>query len=182
MRPHLTNLAMFAALLVTSLLLPPNARAGEINLEAFNFHDRHIRHRNLLMYVEPFSDALSIDDSAFKVIEPGLAGTCHSFESRNLPGFFIRHQNTRLKLAKFENQELFKNDATFCLRPGLSDQVNGTSLESLNYPGKFVRHQDFELHIQPFENDELFKKDATFYQRKAAVSFGNDNVGIPATD
>jgi hypothetical protein len=128
-----------------------------------------MRHKNSLMYIEATTTALAINDSAFKVRSPGLAGSCHSFESRNFPGFFIRHQNSRLKLGKFEDRELFRKDATFCIRPGLADPQRGSSFESFNFPGRFIRQKNFELYIQRDDGTALFKKDGTYYQRRAGT-------------
>jgi hypothetical protein len=154
------------------------SQAQEFNFKSFNFPDRFIRHRNLLIFLEPHTDALSENDSAFRIVEPGLAGTCHSFESRNFPGFFIRHQNFRLKLHKFSDDDLFRKDSTFCIRTGLADQ-QGRSFESLNFPNHFMRHQDFEFHIQPNDGSELFKKDATFFVKRAGIPFGDDVQLVP---
>ncbi|MFB9269623.1 AbfB domain-containing protein [Bradyrhizobium erythrophlei] len=178
MDPKLVKPTFLSLLLVASLLIPQYAWAAEKSFKSLNFPDRFIRHRNFLMFVEPATNALSINDSAFRVVS-GLAGSCHSFESRNFPGFFIRHQNFRLKLNKFEDQDLFRNDATFCIRPGLAN-ASARSFESINFPGHFMRHQDFELRIQPNDGSELFKKDATFFEENAGVPFGDDNVAIPA--
>lgn len=169
--------SLASALLVEPLLVPNQARADE-NFRSANFPDRFIRHRNLLMYIEPITDALSSDDSAFDVVF-GLAGKCHSFQSRNFRGFYIRHQNLRLKLNKYENTDLFRKDATFCIREGLANS-EGSSFESFNYRGSFIRHQDLELRIQPNDGSVLFKRDATFYRLTAGTSFGDDNVGIAA--
>ena len=177
MHPKLAKPMILSLLLIAPLLVPHCARADEKSFQSLNFPERFIRHRNLLMYIEPATDAVSTNDAAFKIV-PGLAGSCHSFESRNFPGLFMRHQNLRLKLDKFENQELFRKDATFCIRPGLADS-RGISFESFNYPGSFMRHRDFELYIQPNDGSELFKKDATFYQKSAGIPYGDDNVGVP---
>ena len=156
------------------------ALARESSFQSYNFPDRYIRHRDFLMYIERANTSLAINDSAFKVID-GLSGRCHSFEPRNFPRHFIRHQNNRLKIAKFENTNLFRKDASFCVRPGLANP-RGISFESVNYPGHFVRHSDYELRIQPNDGSDIFKKDATFFEKTAPVPFGEDSVGIPVPE
>jgi hypothetical protein len=176
MRTNLFKAALSGLLLAASLFSQHPASAAEQSFQSSNFPNRFIRHRDFLMFIEPATTALAIHDSAFKVIN-GLAGSCQSFESRNFPRHFIRHQNSRLKLSKFRNEKLFREDATFCLRPGLAN-ASGITFESFNFPGNFVRHQDFELRIAPSDGSALFKRDATFFQHTAGVPFGDDNVGI----
>jgi hypothetical protein len=165
MRPTFIKSAILGMLLLLPLAAPRSAIAAEERFQSFNFQNRVIRHRNSLLYIEPAIDTLSANDSAFKVVR-GLAGSCNSFESRNYPGFYIRHQNYRLKISKFENQDLFRKDATFCIRPGLA-APNGVSFESVNFPGHFMRHSDFELRIQQNDGGPYFKKDATYYRLPA---------------
>jgi hypothetical protein len=55
-------------------------------------------------------------DATFRMV-PGLADAEGvSFESLNYPGHYIRHRNSELwldPLAQSDDQELFRNDATF---------------------------------------------------------------------
>ena len=37
----------------------------------------------------------------------------NAYESSNYPGYFIRHQNYRLKIDKDDGSDLFKKDASF---------------------------------------------------------------------
>src|SRR6516225_9086575 len=85
---------------------------------SLNYPERYIRHRSFLAYIDPIvaSDHLGRNDATFRLV-PGLAGRCSSFESVNYPGFFLRHQDFRLKLAKQTDDQLFKEDATFCIVP-----------------------------------------------------------------
>jgi Alpha-L-arabinofuranosidase B (ABFB) domain len=176
MHKKLFKAALSGLLFAASLFSLHPASAAEQSFQSYNFPNRFVRHRDFLMYIEPATTALAINDSAFKV-KYGLAGRCQSFESRNFPGHFIRHQNFRLKLSKFQNEILFREDATFCSRPGLASS-SGVTFESFNLPGHFMRHQNFELRIAPSDGSDLFKRDATFFQHSAGVPFGDDNVGI----
>jgi hypothetical protein len=120
-----TSILKFFALSISvslSLLAPQLSYAEEvISFESVNYPDRFIRHRNFLGYVDPVvvTDKLGRQDATFHVV-PGLAGKCSSFESINYPDHFLRHQDFRLKLAKREDTQLFKEDATFCLVPCFS--------------------------------------------------------------
>jgi len=146
-----------------SLLLSPLSYAQEPNsFRSWNYPDRYIRHRLSLGYIDPIvaSDKLGRKDATFRLV-PGLAGKCSSFESVNYPGHFLRHQNYRLKLAKQTDDQLFKEDATFCVVRGLASS-NGRSFESVNFPKHYIRHSNFELWLAKSDGSPLFKKDATF--------------------
>jgi len=145
------------------LLLPQLSYAQEPNsFRSWNYPDRYIRHRLSLGYIDPIieRDKLGRKDATFRLV-PGLAGRCRSFESVNYPGHFLRHQNYRLKLAKKTDDQLFKEDATFCIVGGLANS-EGSSFESVNLPKHYIRHSNFELWLGKSDGSPLFKKDATF--------------------
>jgi len=146
-----------------SLLLSQLTYAQEpSSFRSWNYPDRYIRHRSFLGYIDPIvaSDGLGRKDATFQLV-PGLAGRCRSFESVNYPGHFLRHQNYRLKLAKQTDDQLFKEDATFCVVSGLANS-EGRSFESVNFPKHYIRHSNFELWLGKSDGSQLFKKDATF--------------------
>ena len=146
-----------------SLLLSQLSYAQEpSSFKSWNYPDRYIRHRSSLGYIDPIvaRDKLGRKDATFQIV-PGLAGRCRSFESVNYPGHFLRHQNYRLKLAKQTNDQLFKEDATFCVVLGLANS-EGRSFESVNFPKHYIRHSNFELWLAKSDGSKLFKKDATF--------------------
>jgi alpha-L-arabinofuranosidase B-like protein len=146
-----------------SLLLSQLSYAQEpSSFRSWNYPDRYVRHRFSLGYIDPIvaSDKLGRNDATFRLV-PGLAGRCRSFESVNYPGHFLRHQNYRLKLAKQTDDQLFKEDATFCAVWGLADS-QGRSFESVNFPKHYIRHSNFELWLGKSDGSRLFKKDATF--------------------
>jgi hypothetical protein len=70
-----------------------------------------------------------------------------SFESVNYRGQYLRHQNYRIKLSDDDGSDLFRQDATFVVRRGLSGTPGTVSFESVNVPGHFIRHQNFELWL-----------------------------------
>jgi Alpha-L-arabinofuranosidase B (ABFB) domain len=149
-----------AASVTTNVAAFANLVGQEASFQTSNFNDRFIRHRQSLGYAEAVSGDLGRDDSTFK-IDPGLAGKCISLESHNYPGQFLRHQAWRVKLAPNDNSDLFKQDATFCMVPGLATSA-GVSFESVNYPHHFIRHRNGELWIDDFDGSDLFRADATF--------------------
>lgn len=147
--PPVTTDSAFAALI-----------GQEVSFQASNYLDRFIRHRHLLGYAEPIGDEAAKNDSTFRIV-PGLAGKCVSLESRNIPNHFLRHQNWRIVLAPREDNDLYRQDATFCLVQGLQDSA-AISLESVNAPQHFIRHRGGELWVDRFDGSELNRRDATF--------------------
>jgi hypothetical protein len=117
-------------------------------------------HNNFLGYIEVPTTPTKKRDVSFR-LRNGLANpNCTSFESINFPGYFLRHQNYRIKLHRNDGSQLFLEDATFCQRYGAAGR--GISFESHNYPGYWIRHKNYELWINPSDNTELFRNDATF--------------------
>ncbi len=110
------------------------------------FTNRYLRHRNGLArtdVVTASSDALTKGDATF-VVRRGLADPgCYSFESRTLPGNYLRHAAFRVRLAGAENTDGYRRDATFCARPGST----GVRLASLNELGTNVRHYAEEVWV-----------------------------------
>jgi len=90
----------------------------------------------------------------------GVEGTV-SFESVTRTGSFLRHQGFKIFLHRFEETELYKNDA--CFYPRYDKYFEGyTAYESVNYPGKFIRHKDYRLYINTDDGTPLFRNDASW--------------------
>ncbi|MDL4818462.1 AbfB domain-containing protein [Actinomadura opuntiae] len=79
-------------------------------------------------------------------VRSGLADpSCVSLESRGAPGQFLRHFGYRARRDANDGSSQFAQDATFCVRSGLSG--GGSSLESYNYRGRYLRHINSEVYI-----------------------------------
>jgi hypothetical protein len=122
-----------------------------------------------LAFIDPIDarDALGRVDATFELIpglagqiDPQLAGRCSSFKSVNFPHHYLRHQNFRLTLAEFTDDDLFKRDASFIIRPN----NRGVSFESVNFRRHYIRHSNFELWLHESDGSLLFRKDATFIE------------------
>jgi len=132
-----------------------------LSFQSFNYPDRYIRHRNALGEATPIVSDLDKKDATFRVI-PGLADpNCVSLESRNYPGYFLRHQDSRVKLAPQDGTQLFRDDATFCVKLGLADPY-AVSFESKNFPGRYLRHRGGQLWVEAGDGSDLYRKDATW--------------------
>ncbi|WNG20601.1 AbfB domain-containing protein [Cystobacter fuscus] len=126
----------------------PMGAFQSIQVTTSGYTNRYLRHYDSLGHTEVVdgnSNATLKQDATFKLV-PGLAeSSCYSFESRNFPGSYLRHSNSRIRRDASDGTALFKQDATFCARPGLSG--TGVSFESYNYPGRYLRHYAAEAWI-----------------------------------
>ncbi|MEV7671976.1 AbfB domain-containing protein [Streptomyces sp. NPDC088752] len=135
------------ALWRSSVLLPTDVRRS-LRVTTWGHTDRYLRHADSLARTEVVngsSAALLKQDATFTV-RRGLAdSSCYSFEAVNYPGRFLRHANSRVGTAADDGTALFRQDATFCARPGVGG--TGVTFESLNVPGAYLRHFDSAVSI-----------------------------------
>lgn len=178
-----------------SSIPPVDALGSEwIAIQSSHYPDRFIRHRYFLGELTTVNSELDQKDSAFRIVK-GLAGRGSiSFESMNFPGHYLRHQSFRIKLHRFEDSTLFREDASFKPRIGLATGLADTpiiegsqSFESVNYPGYYIRFRSdnaneqsnkvFHLYLEklvksdaieprrPNDIEVRFRKDATFFTK-----------------
>lgn len=147
-----------------SILPPTRILVNVVSLQSFNYRTFFIRHRNYLGEISPVSSLLDRRDGTFRMVE-GLSNAAQgfvSFESVNYPRYFLRHENFELKLHHYADNQLFRDDATFRMVPGLANP-SWFSFESHNFPGHYIRHQNYRLHIGDVANADIyFREDATF--------------------
>jgi len=92
------------------------------------------------------SSSATAKANATWIVRAGLANSsCRSFESRNTPGNFLRHQNFQLFMHANNGTALFASDATFCAQPGQNGQ--GNSFWASNFPARYLRHFNNNLYI-----------------------------------
>jgi hypothetical protein len=85
------------------------------------------------------------------------------FSVRAADGRYLRHASWRVRLNLNEGTELFRGDATFCVRTG--SVAGSASLESSNYPGWFLRHRGDELWVDHSDGSAAFAADSSFLIR-----------------
>ncbi|NUW10704.1 glycoside hydrolase family 2, partial [Streptomyces sp. CAI-21] len=129
--------------------------------------EKFLRHQDGLAWTAPVSqesDATLKADATYKVV-PGLGDeNCYSLESRNYPGEYLRHRESRVRRDADDGTQLFKADATWCAVPG----ENGVRLSSLNMSGSYLRHYDSEVWLstpggkQPYDTLSHFTADTTW--------------------
>ncbi len=93
---------------------------------------------------------------------PGLEDpNCFSFR---LPdGRYLRHSMWRLRVSADDGTDLFKGDATFCVRPGAS--AGSIALQSHNYPGAYLHRRGNELWVDFTDGSAAFLADSSFRVR-----------------
>jgi non-reducing end alpha-L-arabinofuranosidase len=109
---------------------------------------RYISHSGATVTTQVVSSTSSATAKANAswIVRAGLGNSsCRSFESKNTPGSFLRHQNFVVSMQANNNSSLFAQDATFCSQAGLNGQ--GNSLASNNFPTRYIRHFSNNVYI-----------------------------------
>jgi Alpha-L-arabinofuranosidase B (ABFB) domain len=135
------------ALWRSSVSLPVDARQS-LRVTTWGHTDRYLRHADGLAHTEVVNSGSSslLKADATYTVRRGLAdSSCYSFESVNFPGRFLRHADSRVRNSPNDGSALFRDDATFCARPGVGG--TGVTLESINKPGWFLRHYESAVYI-----------------------------------
>ncbi|MFB8396265.1 sigma-70 family RNA polymerase sigma factor [Streptomyces yangpuensis] len=92
----------------------------------------------------------------------GLADTrCVTFRAAD--GRYLRHHYLRLRLSTDDGSALFREDATFCPRPGAV--AGSVTLQSHNYPGTVLRHRDGGIWLDGSDGTRAFAGQASFIVR-----------------
>ena len=93
----------------------------------------------------------------------GLANSrCVTFRAAD--GRYLRHRDLRLQLSGDDGSELFREDATFCPRPGAV--AGSVTLHAHNYPGSVIRHRDGGVWLDGSDGTRAFAGQASFIVRK----------------
>ncbi|MFI8093033.1 AbfB domain-containing protein [Streptomyces sp. NPDC086080] len=124
----------------------PTGQYTSLRVTTPGYTDRYVRHRDGAVFTEVVtggSGTLLKNDATWRIV-PGLADrSCYSFESRNYPGEYLRHRNSRV-YKEGGSGDLFRADATFCTVRGTG---GGIRLSAYNFPEQYLRHYDAELWL-----------------------------------
>ncbi|CAL9636722.1 AbfB domain-containing protein [Streptomyces sp. enrichment culture] len=124
----------------------PTGQYRSLRVTTPGYTDRYLRHRDGAVFTEVVtagSGTLLKSDATWRAV-PGLADTsCYSFESRNYPGEYLRHRDSRV-YKEGGSGDLFRADATFCPVRGAN---GGVRLSAHNFPGQYLRHYGAELWL-----------------------------------
>jgi RNA polymerase sigma factor (sigma-70 family) len=115
----------------------------------------------VLAKMGPGAAASAKQQATFEVVAGLADSSCFSFR---LPdGEYLRHSSWRLRVSPDDGSDLFKGDATFCVRAGTAP--GSISLESANYPGWFLHHRGNDLWVDPTDGTATFMADSSFRTR-----------------
>lgn len=99
--------------------------------------------------------------ATFTVVR-GLADRrCVAFRAAD--GRYLRHYYLRLRLSSNDGTALFREDVTFCPRPG--SVAGSVSLQSHNYPGSVLRHRDGGVWLDGSDGTKAFADASSFITR-----------------
>ncbi|MBB4948177.1 RNA polymerase sigma factor (sigma-70 family) [Kitasatospora gansuensis] len=113
--------------------------------------------------VSASSNAQTRQRATFTVVEGVADPRCVTFRAAD--GRYLRHRDLRLRLSTDDGSELFREDATFCPRPGaVADSV---TLRAHNYPGSVLRHRDGGIWLDGSDGTRAFAGQASFFVRGA---------------
>ncbi|MFD5713474.1 sigma-70 family RNA polymerase sigma factor [Streptomyces pharetrae] len=95
-------------------------------------------------------------------VSRGLADSrCVTFRAAD--GRYLRHHYLRLRLSADDGSRLFREDATFCPRPGTVD--GSVTLHAHNYPGSALRPRDGSIRLDGSDGTRTFTGQASFVVR-----------------
>ncbi|MFJ7069832.1 sigma-70 family RNA polymerase sigma factor [Streptomyces sp. NPDC101115] len=96
----------------------------------------------------------------------GLADSrCVTFRAAD--GRYLRHHYLRLRLSADDGSALFREDATFCPRPGAV--AGSVTLHAHNYPGSVLRHRDGGIWLDGSDGTRAFAGQASFVVRSSGA-------------
>ncbi|MFJ7271932.1 sigma-70 family RNA polymerase sigma factor [Streptomyces sp. NPDC099050] len=148
----------------------PSAVAGTVplgsqSLESVNAPALYLTYADdfaTLTRVSASSSAQTRQRVTFTVIG-GLADT-RCVTLRAADGRYLRHRDLRLQLSTNDGGELFREDATFCPRPGAV--AGSVTLHAHNYPGSVLRHRDGGIWLDGSDGTRTFAGQASFIVRR----------------
>jgi hypothetical protein len=157
----------FIPLLFVIFILPAASlnQISEFSINASNYPNLIVGFKEDIGFMVDISQKL--DQEYFTVFRFGQGFNTIQFqaiESTENPGFYWRHFQGMIRLAKYKNNDQFFEDASFKAVPGLANPSNKdyVSFESKNFPGHYIRHRNMKLFLDKNDDSDLFRNDATF--------------------
>lgn len=95
-------------------VVPGLADRSCVSFESKRFPGRYLRHSGYVLWAHADSGGPFKEDATF-CPRPALSGdkAFRSFESYNFPGHYIRHASGRVRIDRFEDTSLYRQDASF---------------------------------------------------------------------
>ncbi len=111
--------------------------------------------------------SVPVANATWNIVDGLADDSCHSLESTDHPGHYLRPISLRVQLVPSDGSTEFKNAATWCAKKGLGGA--GVSLESKSQPGRYLRHLGTELWVANDTGEHPFDR-ACAYQGNATWS------------
>jgi len=111
-----------------------------ITLEAYDLPGYFVTHAGTRGPVAVLTEAGDKTDAGKFYLVPGLANSQGvSFESMEFPGYYLRHRGYVIRLES-DTSDIFNNDATWMLRPGLADPEAVSFESTAAFVGNYLIH------------------------------------------
>ncbi|GAA0592350.1 sigma-70 family RNA polymerase sigma factor [Streptomyces crystallinus] len=147
---------------------PGTVALGAQSLESVDAPDLYLTYSGDFATLGPVSassDAQTRRRVTFTVVK-GLADSrCVTFRAAD--GRYLRHRDLRLRLSSSDGSALFREDATFCARPGAV--AGSVTLHAHNYPGSVLRRRDGGIWLDGSDGTRAFAGQASFIVRRPWV-------------
>ncbi|MDI1460964.1 sigma-70 family RNA polymerase sigma factor [Catellatospora sp. KI3] len=113
--------------------------------------------------VDGSSTAQARRQATFTVVSGLADANCVTFRAAD--GRYLRHYELRLRLSPEDATPLFREDATFCPRPG--PVAGSVELQSHNYPDLVIRFRDGAFYIDVPDGSAEFDGQSSFIRHPA---------------
>ncbi|MEV4416420.1 AbfB domain-containing protein, partial [Catellatospora sp. NPDC049609] len=141
-----------------------SSSSGSVNrrsLRAAALPDRYVRQHSGLASLADVTagSAGEVRQAATFTVVAGLAdASCFSFAGAD--GNYLRHRDYRIRHERHDGSQLFRADATFCIRQG--GLPGSIYLESYNYRDHYVHLRGDELWIDRWRDGGEFRQECSF--------------------
>ncbi|WP_086823341.1 family 43 glycosylhydrolase [Allokutzneria sp. NRRL B-24872] len=137
-------------------LRPGLASSNCLSLEARNYKNHYLRHRNGEVVLERYSEDFGFRQDATFCKVPGLAdANGFSLRALQFPNAYLRHAFGLLKLNDYDGGELFRQDATFhTAAPWITGRFYNPILNAGADPSMVIHNGQYNLVQGDFYNDD----------------------------
>ncbi|EME48329.1 glycoside hydrolase family 54 protein [Dothistroma septosporum NZE10] len=162
---------------VTSLMSGPAVKVGStitIRATSPGSNTRYLAHKGSTINTQPITSSSSsaTQASAQWNVRTGLGNSdCVSFESKDTPNSYIRHNAFVLYLQPSDGSKQFNEDATFCPQTGLQGS-DTSSIRAWGYPTRLIRNYNDLGYIATNGGPDAFD-DASSYNYDVSFVVGS---------
>jgi RNA polymerase sigma factor (sigma-70 family) len=136
-------------------------RIGRLSLESAAEPGRFVSVDGDNSVLAPARDAAARERATLRAVAGVADPSCYSF--RRPDGRYLRHSLFRLRLSHDDGTRLFREDATFCGRPGFL--ARSVSLQSFNYRDFYLRYVGDQMGIGQYDGSAGLRATSSFVVR-----------------